>query len=197
LTQPTRRKKRTSREGCSALVGKGNDMTQQNPKGRKQHRNDLTGEHAFGGLGQLVLACLFFVTWIFDSFFLNYTTSINQYVSPSIRIPLGVVLLALAFYLATMGLSIVFGKRRESSGVIRASVFSVVRHPIYLSEILLYLGLLLLNLSLAAAFVWVVAILFFHYISRYEEGLLLARFGEEYEQYMREVPMWVPRLWKR
>ena len=110
---------------------------------------------------------------------------------------MGVFLLILAGYLAVMGLSVAFGKKRESSGVIRVSVFSVVRHPIYLSEILLYLGLLLLNLSLAAAFVWIVAILFLHYISRYEERLLLARFGEEYEQYMREVPMWIPRFRKR
>jgi len=172
-------------------------MSQWNPKRRTHHRNDLTGEHVLGDVGQLVLACLFFGTWISDSFFLNYTTSINQYVPPGIRIPLGVFLLILAGYLAVMGLSVAFGKKRESSGVIRVSVFSVVRHPIYLSEILLYLGLLLLNLSLAAAFVWIVAILFLHYISRYEERLLLARFGEEYEQYMREVPMWIPRFRKR
>jgi protein-S-isoprenylcysteine O-methyltransferase Ste14 len=54
----------------------------------------------------------------------------------------------------------------------------------------------MISLSLAAAFVWGIAILFFHYISRHEERLLLARFGEEYERYMREVPMWIPRLWK-
>lgn len=55
----------------------------------------------------------------------------------------------------------------------------------------------MLSISLAAAVVWVIAILFLHYISRHEERLLLARFGEDYEQYMREVPMWVPRLRKR
>jgi protein-S-isoprenylcysteine O-methyltransferase Ste14 len=68
---------------------------------------------------------------------------------------------------------------------------------VYLSEILLYLGLLLLSISLAAAVVWIIAIGFLHYISRYEERLLLARFGREYELYMREVPMWIPRFRKR
>jgi protein-S-isoprenylcysteine O-methyltransferase Ste14 len=172
-------------------------MTGQNIERKSQHRNDLTGEHVLGDAGQLVLACLFFVIWISDSFFLKYTTFPNQYVSSGIRITLGIVLLLLSGYLAKVGLSIVFGKKREASGVIRESVFGVVRHPIYLSEILLYLGFLMLSLSLAALFVWVVAILFLHYISRYEERLLLVRFGEEYEQYMRDVPMWVPRLWKR
>jgi protein-S-isoprenylcysteine O-methyltransferase Ste14 len=55
----------------------------------------------------------------------------------------------------------------------------------------------MLSISLAAAVVWCIAIVFLHYISRWEEKLLLARFGEEYAQYMRDVPMWIPRLRKR
>lgn len=171
----------------------------QGHKHRKahQHRTDLAGEHAVSDIGQLVLACLFAVTWIADSFFLKYTTTLNHHVPLVIRIPLGVILLVVSGYLAKTGMAIVFGETREEPRVIRESVFSVVRHPIYLSEILLYLGLLMLSMSLAAAFVWVIAIVFLHYISRWEERLLLARFGEEYAQYMRDVPMWIPRLRKR
>jgi len=43
----------------------------------------------------------------------------------------------------------------------------------------------------------VITILFLHYISKYEEKLLLSRFGEDYTKYMKEVPMWLPRFWKR
>ena len=160
-------------------------------------REDLTGEHTAGDTGQIVLAFLFTAIWITDTFLFKYTTFINHHVPLAVRIPLGVVLLLLSGYLARTGLSIVFGEVREKPGVIRKSVFNVVRHPIYLSEILLYLGLLMLSISLTAALVWVIAIGFLHYISRHEERLLLARFGEEYEQYMREVPMWIPRFFKR
>jgi protein-S-isoprenylcysteine O-methyltransferase Ste14 len=73
----------------------------------------------------------------------------------------------------------------------------VVRHPVYLAEILLYLGLLVGNMSLAALGVWIGAVIFLHRISRYEENLLLARFGEEYRQYMTRVPMWLPRIGRR
>jgi len=159
-----------------------------------QHRSDLTGEHLVGDIGQLVLACLFAATWIADSFFLKYTTALNHCLPLIIRIPLAVVLLVVSGFLASRGMSAVFGETREEPAVIRASVFAVVRHPIYLSEILLYLGLLMLSISLAAAFVWVIGIVFLHNISRYEERLLLVRFGEEYAQYMRDVPMWIPRL---
>ena len=106
-------------------------------------------------------------------------------------------MLLVSGYLARTGMSIVFGTTREKPGVIRESVFEIIRHPIYLSEILLYLGLLMMSISLAAAAVWAIAISFLHHISRYEERLLLARFGREYEEYMREVPMWIPRFWKR
>lgn len=162
-----------------------------------QQRDDLTGEHTFGDIGQVVLACLLATTWIADTFFFKQTTFLNQYVPLYARIPFGVVLLVLSGYLAKTSLSIVFGEERENPVVIRKGVFNVVRHPVYLSEILFYLGLLILSISLAAAVVWVIAIGFLHYISRYEERLLLARFGEEYGQYMLEVPMWFPRLWKR
>lgn len=169
---------------------------QTNREEQKQ-RDDLTGEHTVGDAGQIILACLFAATWILDTFFLKYTTFLNHYVPQGVRIPFGVVLLVLSGILARKGLSIVFGEKRETPGVIRKSVFGVVRHPVYLSEILLYLGLLLLSISLAAAAVWIIAIGFLHYISCYEERLLLARFGKEYEQYMKEVPMWIPRLRKR
>jgi protein-S-isoprenylcysteine O-methyltransferase Ste14 len=166
-------------------------------KKEQQQRDDLTGEHVAGDAGQAVLACLFAATWITDTFFFQYSTFLNQYVPLGVKIPLGVVLLVLSGYLAKTGLSIVFGEERKTPGVIKKGVFNVVRHPVYLSEILLYLGLLMLSISLAAGVVWIVAIGFLHYISRYEERLLLARFGEEYELYMREVPMWIPRLRKR
>ena len=160
-------------------------------------RDDLSGEHLISDAGQAFFACLFAAVWILDTFFLKYTTFFNSYVSLGLRLPFGVALLAVSGYLARKGLSIVFGEERDNPIVIRKSVFSVVRHPIYLSEILLYCGLLILSLSIASFVVLLMAMVFLHYISRYEERLLLARFGQEYRKYMQEVPMWIPRLRKR
>ena len=173
-------------------------MSQQHSKKRTHHdRSDLTGEHRTGDAGQIVLAILFAAVWVADSFFLKYTTFLNNYVPPGVRLFFGISLLICSTFFARMGLSIVFGENREKSVVIRKGIFNVVRHPIYLSEILLYLGLLILNISLAALVVWIIAICFLHYISRYEEKLLLDRFGDEYKKYMQEVPMWIPRIRKK
>ena len=161
-------------------------------KGR-QGRDDLAGEHPWGDAGQLLLAALFFLVWIGDSL-LGYTIFLNRVVPLVVRIPVGAVLLLFAAYLATVSMRIVFGETRETPHVIRKSVFRVVRHPMYLSEVLLYLGLLFVNLSLAAGAVLLIAIAFLHVISRYEERRLIGRFGDAYRQYMRDVPMWIPRI---
>ena len=163
----------------------------------KQQRDDLTGEHRLGDRGQIIVAGLFSATWISDSLFLNYSTFPSQYVPVIVRVPIGIILLGLAAFLAGKGMSIVFGEKRDKPAVIRKGVFNIVRHPIYLAEIMLYLGLLVLNMSLAALGVWVAAIAFLHYISRYEEKLLLERFGRDYEEYIRAVPMWIPRVRRR
>jgi protein-S-isoprenylcysteine O-methyltransferase Ste14 len=161
-----------------------------------RHREDLAGEHPLGDAGQLLFACLFAAMWVADTFFFKYTTYLNGYVPFIARLPLAAFLLIISGYLAKRGLAIVFGEKLEKPAVIRKSVFGLVRHPIYLGEILFFLGFLILSLSLAAMVVWAVAVAFLHFIAKYEEKLLLARFGPDYERYLREVPRWVPRFWK-
>jgi protein-S-isoprenylcysteine O-methyltransferase Ste14 len=161
---------------------------------RHDYWPDLAGEHKIGDAGQIIFACLFLSVWVIDTFFLQYTTFLNGYVTIFLRLPVGVILLIIAGYLSQAGLAIVFGEERKKPEVIRKGVFGLVRHPIYLSELLFYLGLLIFSLSLSAAGVWFLTIIFLHYIARYEEKLLVNRFDNAYKKYMKEVPMWIPRL---
>ncbi len=157
-----------------------------------QHRGDLTGEHAFSDIGQLIFLVVFLVVWIADSFVFKYSTFLTQYVSNYIRVPIALIVLVISGLLAWTGLKIVFRETREEPQVIATGVFSIVRHPIYLSSILLYLGFILLSLSLLSALVWILIIVFYYIISRYEEKLLIQRFGSVYEEYKKKVPMLLP-----
>jgi len=162
------------------------------------NRKDLTGEHAFGDAGQAILFFLFLAVWITDAFVFKYSTLLNEYIPfYAVRLPLGIIVMVLAVYLAWTGMAIIFGKVRDEPGVVREGVFGIVRHPIYIGEALLYLGLILLSISLAALAVWIIILGFLHYISRYEEKLLIKRFGEDYRQYMKDVPMYFPRLMRK
>jgi len=168
-------------------------MSRHGSRAGREGRDDLVGEHPWGDAGQLFLAVLFFVIWFGDQL-LGYTTFLNDVVPLFIRIPVGGLILILAGYLSTVSMRIVFGEKRETPHVIRKSIFGVIRHPMYLSEVLLYLGLLLVSLSLASGAVMLIAVAFLHYISRHEERRLIGRFGDAYRQYMRDVPMWIPRI---
>lgn len=157
-----------------------------------QHRGDLTGEHAFSDMGQLILLVVFLVIWIADSFVFKYSTFLTQYVSNYIRVPIALIVLIISGLLAGFGLNTVFGKTREEPQVITTGVFSIVRHPIYLGSILLYFGFILLSLSLLSVLVWILILVFYYMISRYEERLLIQRFGSVYEEYKKKVPMLFP-----
>jgi protein-S-isoprenylcysteine O-methyltransferase Ste14 len=167
--------------------------------GRRRHegREDLAGEHRLTDGGQIILLFIFLIVWVLDSFVFRYSTFPTKYVPIFIRIPIAIVFFFFSGFLARVGLRIVFGEQREKPSVVRKSVFGVVRHPVYLSCILFYLAMLILTLSILSGTVWIVIIVFYHLVSRYEERLLLQKFGEEYEGYMKEVPMWIPRIIKK
>ena len=164
---------------------------------RHENREDLTGEHALGDLGQLVFLVLFLAAWILDTVFIRYSAFVTDRIPLVVRLPLGVAVMVLSGYLAYSGLKIVFGEIREPPSVIRKGVFRWVRHPIYLGALLFYLGLLAFSFSFVAAVVWVAIIGFYVLISKHEERLLLQKFGKDYEDYMKEVPMLVPRIARR
>jgi len=157
-----------------------------------QHRSDLTGEHAFNDIGQLILLIIFLTVWITDSFIFKYSTFLSQYISNYIRVPIALIVLIMSGLLAGCGLNTVFREVREEPQVITTGVFSIVRHPIYLGSILLYLGFVLLSLSLLSTLVWFIIIIFYYMISRYEERLLTQKFGSAYEEYKKKIPMLLP-----
>jgi len=167
-------------------------METKKHKGRK----DLIGEHKTGDAGQALFAILFGIVYVADSFIFRFSTFLNDYVPNIIRVTAGTIVLIVAGLLSFSGMRIVFDEVREKPEVIRKGVFSIVRHPVYLGEILLYMGLIFFSLSIASIVVWLLAIIFLYYISRYEEKILLDYFGKEYRTYMNEVPMWIPKIFR-
>jgi protein-S-isoprenylcysteine O-methyltransferase Ste14 len=86
--------------------------------------------------------------------------------------------------------------RSERLGPLVASgPFALVRNPLYIGNIALWVGF-----ALAARLVWLAAVIMvllaleYHAIVRWEETLLESRLGEEYREYAARVPRWIPRL---
>ena len=164
---------------------------------KHDNRKDLAGEHVFGDIGQAVLFFIFLIVWVMDSFFIKYSILISDPISLYIRIPLSIVIICISGYLAKSGLTIVFAEVREKPVVIRKGVFSIVRHPIYLGAILFYVSLLIFSFSIIATFIWLMIVIFYVYLCKHEERLLIDKYGKDYEAYMSEVPMLIPRIKKK
>jgi protein-S-isoprenylcysteine O-methyltransferase Ste14 len=76
--------------------------------------------------------------------------------------------------------------------IIKAGVYGRVRHPIYSADIALMWGIFLFFpvSGLLACAIWLTVILIIW--SMLEESVLIHRFGEQYTNYQRQVPMLVP-----
>ena len=165
---------------------------------RKLHddRDDLVGEHKFGDAGQVILFLIFFSVWFVDCFFYDISPKYFQNISVYVRVSIAVIVFIYAAYLAKASLKIIFDEVREKPEVISKGVYRYLRHPMYLAAILLYLSFLIYILSLAALLVLIGTFIFYHFIARYEEKLLLEQFGEEYNKYKESVSMWFPSFKK-
>jgi protein-S-isoprenylcysteine O-methyltransferase Ste14 len=169
-------------------------MTIQNrqPNRSSRNRDNLAGEHSFTDIGQLILLIIFLTAWITDSFLFHYSVFAGAYVPVYIRLPVGIVILIISALLALSAHSAVFGKTVQHPALITDGVFSLIRHPMYLGSWLSSIGLMITTLSIVSAAVCIVLFVFYYLSSRYEEKLLLQKFGIEYQKYKERVPMFFP-----
>ena len=89
--------------------------------------------------------------------------------------------------------------RSERLGPLVASgPFALVRNPLYVGNIGLWVGF-----ALTARLIWLAAAIFvlmaveYHAIVRWEEALLESRLGQAYRDYAARVPRWMPVLFNR
>ena len=124
----------------------------------------------------------------------------QQATLPSILIGFAVSLTGEIFRL--WGVSYAGSETRTTGGVggtylVISGAFSYVRNPLYLGNILLYLGIGIMSMAL---FPWlqIVAFGFFYFqyrvIISQEEAYLEKTFGPDFEDYKKNVPRFIPRL---
>ena len=157
-------------------------------------RQDLGGERRFNDACQILLFAVFVAAVVLDLAVLDLSAPIQRAVPLLFRLPAALVVLSLALYLGWSSMNTVFGEVRESLQVIRHGLYGVVRHPMYLGAMLVYLGVCLLTLSVLGFGVFGIVIIYYVGTCRYEENLLIRKLGDKYRQYRAEVPMFIPRL---
>ncbi len=76
----------------------------------------------------------------------------------------------------------------ETSVLVDTGIYSVVRHPLYLGWLLMYIALFLLSQHWLTAIIGIPGIVCVYLISRQEDQRLVEKFGDDYKRYMRSVP---------
>jgi len=152
------------------------------------------GEHPYGDLGQIIILFAFLAIWILDSFVFRYSTFLSSYVSIYLRIVFAGLILVPAIYLVRSGHRAASDEALSSPRLITDGAFSRVRHPLYLASLMFYLFLIALTLSLISLLLFTGIFIFYNAIAAYEEKFLKKKFGQDYSDYRKKVPRWIPRL---
>lgn len=159
-----------------------------------EHRKDLAGEYRWGDTGQLVFLIIFIIGMTSDLFLLKVSYSLQDLFPWYFRILVFLPLLFIAGYFAQRADKKVFHEERKKLMVIKTDVFSRIRHPMYFGSILLYLCFVILSLSVIALVIFVSVVIFYYYLCRYEEQILIEKLGDEYKNYMKKVPMLISKF---
>ena len=147
----------------------------------------------------LCLACAFLI-FLNSNLFLQGKMFKNNITISAI----GIIFLCLGLFLQvlgfkTLGIKAVFGipeilSKKEKGILIINGPFLLVRHPLYLGQLFLIIGLLLLTFELSLFLLLAIVIIFVWPVTILEEKELIERFGQAYIDYQKRVPRILPGL---
>ncbi len=162
--------------------------------GNHELRKDLCEEHPYGHIGQITGIVLFLIVWSLDSFIFKVSTMPTNHIPLAVRLVLAGLCFLIAVYFVWKSHKIIFEEHRDPPRVIDTGLFSRVRHPLYLSALLIYVGFFFTTLSLFSLLFFICIFLFYDYIARFEEEKLQEKFGEAYASYKKKTTKWFPRI---
>ena len=76
----------------------------------------------------------------------------------------------------------------ETTVVVDTGIYAVVRHPLYLGWLLMYVALILLSQHWLTVIIGIPGMVCVYLISRQEDQRLIEKFGDDYKHYMQKVP---------
>jgi protein-S-isoprenylcysteine O-methyltransferase Ste14 len=101
----------------------------------------------------------------------------------------GIMLFFLGGLLVLFGWSKIYNAKDK---LVADGVYKHVRHPQYLGILLATFGMIVFQFSPISLALWPVLVIIYYRLARKEEKNCEDKFGEEYRQYKRMVPMFIP-----
>ena len=110
------------------------------------------------------------------------------------------ILLILSLYFAIAGFILLkkIGKPsanfENTSVLVKTGLYKYIRHPLYLSLLLLGTGIMMKDPGSLQLVFGAVNLVALYVTARIEEREMISRFGKEYQEYMKETKMFIPYL---
>jgi protein-S-isoprenylcysteine O-methyltransferase Ste14 len=168
-------------------------MKREKPNLDPSRRNQFGEEYPHSDQIQIALLLLFLAVWAVDSFLLKASTQPAEFVPLALRIPIAGALIYLGLLFVKRSHDLVIDEEYDEPTLVDTGVYSRVRHPMYLGVLLLYLGLASSTLSMISLGLWLGILAVYDRMAAYEERDLILVFDEDYVDYRRRVPRWIPR----
>jgi protein-S-isoprenylcysteine O-methyltransferase Ste14 len=108
------------------------------------------------------------------------------------------ILLLLSIYAVTTGYLLLKTKGKpdanfeNTSLLVKSGIYKYIRHPLYLSIFLLGTGIMLKNPAPFQLILGIINLVAVYVTARIEENEMIAKFGDDYRQYMTETKMFIP-----
>lgn len=157
-----------------------------------EHSHGIGKEHPRSHEFQLIGIILFLIIWGIDSLF-SFTTQLSSEIPWQLRLLILIVAVLIALRLVNGSHKLVLeGVDKTNPKVVDKDVYAVVRHPMYFAYIIGFLALIQLTMSLISIVPFIIAFFLLNLIAAYEEKELVEILGQEYLDYMKKVPRWIP-----
>ena len=143
---------------------------------------------------QILFIIIFVFSWIIDVLFLKLSIKYGIFIIDFIRVMFFIVFLILAIRIIKISGGVISQEVINKSKLLKDGIFARTRHPMYLGILLIYLAFVLLIMSLVCLISWIFINLIMNKMASYEEKDLEKIFGNEYLEYKKNVPKWIPKL---
>lgn len=109
--------------------------------------------------------------------------------------PISTIIIVVGILLIVFGWRQIFKARSNShSQLVTTGLYSHIRHPQYLGFLLITLGMLLEWPTIFTLLLWPVLTVVYYRLAKDEDKEIEEQFGEQFREYKRSVPAFLPRL---
>ncbi len=113
----------------------------------------------------------------------------HYYIFPASQVIIGIGMLL-----------VIFGWKEIFSGkgkLVTTGIYRYIRHPQYVGFLLITLGMNVWWLTIITLVLWPVLAIVYYKLAKAEEKDAEEQFGDEFLEYKRRVPGWIPRIQRR